>query len=116
MPPWLRRNLVLVAPIAAVQTLSYLVLNHFPLRAPRPLPLTPLDQAVPFLVWTVWPYLGLIASQVVLPLLIRSRAVVVRLALAYGLAIPTLFVTFLLFPTTYPRPPAPEGDGVSEAT
>jgi hypothetical protein len=114
MPAWLRRNLLIMVPITVVQTTSYLLLNHFPLRQPRSLPMTPIDEAVPFLAWTVWPYLGLIASQATLPLLIRSRAVIVRLARAYALAIPLLFLTFLLWPTTYPRPAAPAGDGLSE--
>jgi len=34
-----------------------LLANHYPLIAPAYLPLTPLDRAIPFLVWTVWPYL-----------------------------------------------------------
>jgi hypothetical protein len=114
MPAWLRRNLLIVVPIAVVQTTLYLLLNHFPLREPQSLPLTPLDEAVPFLVWTVWPYLALIASQATLPLLIRSKDVIIRLARAYALAIPTLFLTFLLLPTTYPRPPEPGPDGFNE--
>jgi hypothetical protein len=104
------RNARLVLPFALLQSASYWLLNHYPLWSPRRLPLTMIDEALPFWPWTVWPYLALLLLAPLLPLLIQSEHNFRRLLLAYFLAIPATFAVFLLFPTEYVRPPAPLDD------
>lgn len=60
--------------------------NHQPLALARPpvtLPLTWLDQAVPLLEWTVWPYL-VFAGCIFLPLLLTDRQVFRQCLAALG--------------------------------
>src|SRR5262249_26827283 len=83
------RNGAVVAPCLLLNTGVYLFLNHFPLRPSQQLPLTVLDQWIPFWTWTVWPYLILLTSDVVLPLFVRDRALFRRMVCAYALAIST---------------------------
>ncbi len=92
-----------------------MLLNHATLAAAGTLPLTRVDHVIPFWPWTVWPYLALITSEAILPLLIRRGDVMARLALAYCLATPINFLTFYLLPIRYERPDAPTGPGVSNA-
>jgi hypothetical protein len=108
--PWwsiLCRNARLVVPLALLQTLIYLTLNHDPFASARELPLTALDRWVPFWPWTVGPYLLLVVSGAVWPLLIRDPARLRRLLLAYVVAMTLAVCCYVFFPTTYPRPPAP---------
>jgi membrane-associated phospholipid phosphatase len=108
-------RLALVIPLAAVNTVGYLVANEYPLFARNHLPLTPVDRAIPFLVWTVWPYAMLLLSDIVLPFLVRDRALFSRMLVAYGVAIGTNFLIWSLFPTVIARPDLPSGDSLSEA-
>lgn len=93
-----------VLPLALVNTAAYLLVNHYPLFQPVYLPLTPLDRAIPFLVWTVWPYLLLLVADVVLPFLVRERALFKRMLVAYAVAISTNLVIWMLVPTAIARP------------
>jgi hypothetical protein len=108
----LTENLGLVVLVGAIQATFYFSLNHWPLFPSRELPLTLVDRATPFLVWTVWPYLVLLSSDLLLPLLIRRRSTVPRLIVAHATAMSLALLTFLLLPTHYPRPAAPAGDGL----
>ncbi len=108
-------RLALVIPLAAINTVGYLVANEYPLFARSDLPLTAIDRALPFLVWTVWPYAMLLLADVVLPFLVRDRALFNRMLLAYGIAIGTNFLVWSLFPTAIARPDLPSGESLSEA-
>jgi hypothetical protein len=99
-----------VAPIAVAQVGIYWLLNHYPPFAPRELPLTWIDRALPFSPWTIWGYFALIAMAVLLPLGVDSRKTFRRLLLAYGLAMGTAWLFFIFFPTRYIRPPLPDDD------
>jgi len=99
-----RRNACIIVPLALLQSSAYWLLNHYPIRLPSSLPLTALDEAIPFLRWTVWPYLLLMVAGPILALFISSRAVMRRVLIAYAFSIPPAFLVFLLFPTHYPRP------------
>jgi hypothetical protein len=109
----LGQNLRLVGIVAVIQAVLYFSLNHCPLFPSRALPLTAVDRAVPFWTWTVWPYLLLLSSDLLLPLLIRRHATVPRLLVAHATAMALALLTFLFLPTHYPRPAAPRGDDVS---
>ena len=99
-----RRNARLIVPLAIAQTTAYWLLNHFPVRNSTGLPLTPVDEAIPFRLWTVWLYLVLLLAGPMLPLFIQSRQVIRRLIVAYLFCVPPAFLMFLCFPTHYPRP------------
>src|SRR5688572_15856886 len=90
-------NARVVLPLAAVQSALYFALNHFPQRPSRLLPLTVLDQWVPFWPWTVGPYFALIAGQVILALFVRDRLVFRRALAAYVLGMGASLLTFLLW-------------------
>ncbi len=113
MPLWHKARVML--PLVLVNTTGYLLLNHHPTRPPALLPLTPVDAGLPFWVWTIWPYAVLLFADVVLPLFIRARAIFRDTVWAYAVAIALNFTVWALFPTTYPRPPLPQGDSLSEA-
>jgi hypothetical protein len=109
-PISLIQKIYLVAPLAVLQTSVYWLFNHYPVFPSRELPLTSIDRAVPFWIWTISAYFALIAMAVALPLLVGRRTVFRRLLQAYGISIVTAWLFFLLFPTHYPRPPMPTDD------
>jgi hypothetical protein len=108
------RNVAIVSAIALVNGTGYLWLNHH-LRAPTQLWLTPLDRAIPFLPWTMWPYLVLFVSDVIFPLVLRDGRVFRDVVFAYLIAILTNVVIWNLLPTTYPRPAPPSGSSITDA-
>jgi membrane-associated phospholipid phosphatase len=108
-------RLALAVPLAAINTFGYLVANEYPLFARRHLPLTPVDHAIPFLVWTIWPYAMLLLTDLAFPFLVRGRAVLHRMLLAYGLAMGANFFVWWLFPTTIARPSLPAEASLSAA-
>ena len=63
----------------------------------------------------MWPYLLLLASDVVVPLALRTRAVFGSTLVAYGVAISLNFIGWTLFPTLYPRPPLPTEPSLTNA-
>lgn len=101
-----RERLVPVLGIGAVQTALYLWLDHHPPRPSALLPMTAVDRALPFLPWTVWAYLALLACEALFPLLVRERSSFRRLLVAYAIAMGVAFATYAVFPTRYPRPEA----------
>lgn len=108
-------KLALVIPLAAINTVGYLVANEYPLFPRSHLPMTSLDQAIPFLVWTIWPYGLLLLADLVFPFLVRDRALFNRMLLAYGVAMGANFLVWSLFPTTMARPSLPSEDTLSAA-
>lgn len=112
--PYLRRNLRVLAPLALVNAAGYLLLNHYHLREPAFLPLTAVDRATPFLVWTTWAYAVLLLSDLALPMCIRDTRVFNDAVRAFLVVLVINLSTWAAFPTTYPRPPPPQGDSLSE--
>ena len=104
------KRLYLVAPLAVVQIGVYWLLNHFLLRPSRELPLTWIDRATPFMIWTIWAYFALIAMAAVLPLLVRNDSVFRRLLRAYIVAgMVAMRGCFTLFPHALPPPATASG-------
>ncbi|XXF78555.1 phosphatase PAP2 family protein [Myxococcaceae bacterium GXIMD 01537] len=110
----LRRNVKVVLPLALLQGVGYVLLNRHHLREPTLLPLTALDRDTPFLVWTVWAYAALLSSDFLLPLFIRDGRVLNDAIRAFLVVIAVNFAVWAAFPTSYPRPPPPQGDSLSE--
>jgi hypothetical protein len=105
------RNASVVIPLAVCQTLAYSWFNHRATPDAHTLPLTAVDRWIPFLPWTVWPYLGLAAAALLLPIFIRQGWVLRQVLIAYALAMGTTFLCFALFPTIYVRPEHGSGTG-----
>lgn len=77
---------------------------------------TPLDQAIPFLPWTVWFYLpGYAMMFVVAVVVIEDWATYLRTAAALVVAAIPAWTTHALFPVAYPRPATPDGPGLDAA-
>jgi len=112
--PYLRRNFRVLMPLALVNAAGYLLLNHFPPREPAYLPLTAVDVATPFLVWTTWAYAVLLLSDIALPMCIRDTRVFNDAVRAFFVVLAVNLSVWSVFPTTYPRPPPPQGDSLSE--
>jgi hypothetical protein len=106
----LTKKLCFIAPLGVVQVGVYWLLNHYLFFTSRELPLTAIDRATPFLLWTIWGYIALIAMAPGLPLLVRDNRVFWRLLRAYVMAMGTAWLFYLFFPTHYPRPPLPSDD------
>ena len=92
---------------------AYVYLNLTPLFTPTALPMTALDHAVPFLVWTVWPYAAMNLSNAVMPFAIKGRdnfrQMVVTLSIAMGVCV----AIWLFWPTTFERPDVPVANTAS---
>jgi hypothetical protein len=104
----LAQKLCIIAPLAVLQVGLYWLLNHCLLFRSRELPLTWIDRATPFWLWTIWGYFALITMAPGLPLLVQRKSVFRRLLLAYFISMITAWLFFLFMPTHYPRPPLPE--------
>lgn len=113
--PTYREKAVIITPFMFLYASVYLFLNHFPVEAPNLLPMLQIDQDIPFLVWTVYPYSVLLASGILLPLFIRSRELIYRTMSAYVVSLAINATIWALYPTTYPRPAAPVGGSLTEA-
>lgn len=98
------RNAKCVGPIALVQGVAYFTLNHFPLFEARALPLTWIDRAMPFWLWTIWPYLVMISAPVALPLVIRQEAIFRQALWAYVPAVGLTLACHGFWPTRIDRP------------
>jgi membrane-associated phospholipid phosphatase len=111
-PASLKLKLVAGIGATALNAVVYLFANHFPLRAPRELPWTALDAAVPFVPATVWVYVTdyvLVASAF---LFCRTEDDVRRFARAFAAMLLTGCAVHLVWPTTFPRDRFPlEGAG-----
>jgi hypothetical protein len=105
--PW-KRNILAILALTVILYSGYQLSNRFHITAPQYLPLSALDQAIPFLLWTVWPYF-LLVLLAFLPLGIRDTAIFWRAMIAYTVAITINISIWLLFPTVYARPQMPDG-------
>lgn len=114
VPAFLWRNLKVLLPLAVLNATAYLLLNHHPPREPVLLPLTLVDRATPFLVWTVWVYAVLLLCDIALPIWIRDLRIFNDAVRAFAVALVLNVTVWSLWPTTYPRPPLPRGDSLSE--
>ena len=108
------QNAAIVLPIAAAQSAVYLLLTYHSFRPVSTLRPTWLDRQIPFVAWTVWPYLGLVVVSIALPILIRNPVVFRGLLRAYVMAILVAFGSYALLPTRVERDPSyRDGPGLS---
>jgi hypothetical protein len=108
----LREKACWLTSTVAVLYMGYQASNRFHWCDPFTLILTPVDRAIPFLLWTIWPYYLLIAL-LVLPLFLKDRGNFFLALIAYGIATGGNIIFWTVFPTCLPRLPLPEGTGLS---
>jgi len=103
----LKKKLLWLFYFAIAYHVLYVVPNFWPLFEPKYLPLTWIDQSIPFLPWTFIPYLSdYILALVVLFMVSENRLIL--LARLTGLVLILSSLIFVFFPTTYPRPIYPQ--------
>ena len=107
------RKVSVIVPIATLNMGIYLALNWHPLGPARALPMTVIDRALPLLPWTVWPYMVLLLADGVLPMLMRRDETFSRMLKCYAVTALLNIAGWVVLPVTYPRPPLPEGEGLS---
>jgi hypothetical protein len=111
-----RRRLSIVAIALLLNSAVYLSINAYPLREPRLLPRTVVDDWLGWQAWTIWPYWLLLLAGPALTLAIRERRLLRATVRAYAVAIALDAAIWLLWPTRIVRPPLPQGlDGLTEA-
>lgn len=108
-------RLVTMAVVGPLAVGLYCLLNRWPVFAPRMLPLTAVDQATPFLLWTVWPYAAINVSNAVMPFFIRERRNFRQMLLTLGIGLGISALFWLLWPVAYPRPPLPADESATAA-
>ncbi|MFZ5443079.1 MAG: phosphatase PAP2 family protein [Myxococcota bacterium] len=88
----------------------YFTANHYPLHEPWLLPMTRLDAAVPFLPWTVVPYLSAYALAFVGYLSLRRAENGLRFVQVFLTCVVVAGLTHWALPTRFPRElfPVPE--------
>lgn len=74
---------------------------HF--RPPALLPVSPIDEAVPFIAWTVWIYISQFVFLFYCLWLLKYSMSISRAFYSMGLASLLSFIVFILYPTLMPR-------------
>ena len=103
---WMQ-NAAIVLPITIVHSLIYRQLTYESFFPVRVLHSTWLDRQIPFLPWTVWPYLLMVLMTIGCPIVTKRRDVFRMTLTAYLLATLMAFGTYLLIPTAIERQPLP---------
>lgn len=107
----LPRRLAVVGVAGAIDLALYGMFNRAPTQPPALTPHCFVDDVVPFLPWTIYPYLTLLGLAFVLPPLVRERAAFVDMMRAFVTAIGLNYAVWIAWPTFMPRPDDP-GDVV----
>lgn len=100
------RNIFGMLLLTVVLYAGYQISNRFHILEPRYLPLTAIDDSIPFLVWTVWPYFLLI-FMAFLPIAIKDKALFDRSMMAFTIGVSINIAFWLFMPTIFYRPVQP---------
>ena len=87
----------------AIGFFLYYSTNHYPVYAPSLLPITRLDQAIPFLPWTVLVYVSEYVFFVVIYLTSKDYANLNKFFYSFLFTQSLSCLIFYFFPTVYPR-------------
>lgn len=102
-------------PVGALLFLSaffmYYFTNHHPIFTPRELPLTPIDDAIPFIPWTVLIYVSEYFFFTTVYLVCRDMENVNKYIYSFFATQGVSCLVFLLWPTIFPRDLYPIPDG-----
>jgi membrane-associated phospholipid phosphatase len=102
--------------LAVITAFLYLTSNHFHIFEPRLLPMTWLDQVVPFVPQTVWVYTSEYYLFVAVYLTCKNRENINRFVYAFLCQQVISTIIFWAWPTTYPRELFPLPDTLDPAT
>lgn len=105
----LPRRIAMVLATMTIATVFYLAINTYPLREPRLLPLTFIDEWIGWQAWTIWPYWLLLFTGPALLLSIRERGLLLATLRAYAIAMSLNAAIWLAWPTRMLRSGLPEG-------
>ena len=107
----LLQQFIVVLIWTSVLYIGYQLTNRFQLFTPVLLPMFGFERTIPFWTWTVLPYFLLIGGMY-LPTFLSKPEDFVTALYAITIAACVNYGIFLFYPTTFPRPPAPEGMAV----
>lgn len=107
------KSLAICAFTYLVMLTGYQACKWEPFFSAHPLPMTPIDLAIPFIPETVWVYGTVSYATLFLYLILKKPADVRRLFLSLVVGSFFCTVVFALYPTTYPRELYPTPGGVS---
>jgi membrane-associated phospholipid phosphatase len=82
----------------------YLVTNHQTWQTPHLLPMTWIDNAVPFMPWTGWIYATVYVMPILPTVFVSERREILGMVWAFVGAATVCFTVFLIYPTVFPRP------------
>lgn len=100
----------------AIGASLYLASNHFPIYPPQMLPMTWLDQNIPFMPWTVWVYNSEFFLFFSAYILSKDMENANKYLYSFLLLQIVSVTIFLFWPTTYPRELFPLSDSVDPVT
>ncbi len=101
--------------LLTVVTLVYLASNHFPLRAPQPLPFNFVDRLIGWHAWAIWPYWLLLVIAPAFILAISDRRIFFATLRAYAMAMAINAAVWVLWPTSLARDGVPVDAGDATA-
>ena len=110
--PFTKRVLIVLLWTSVLYT-GYQLTNRYQFFTVHHLPLTFIDDNVPFLVWTVIPYFILIGGMY-LPIFINNKKIFYQSLIALTIAVCLNYSIFFFWPTIIERPPIPLGNTISE--
>lgn len=100
----------------AFATAIYLTTNHFPLFQPQLLPMTWVDQAIPFMPNTLWVYVSEYIFFAVVFILIRDMTTLNKFVYSFTALQLVSVLIFWVWPTTFPRGSFPLAGDLNAAT
>lgn len=109
----MRERLTALVVLGTAVVGAYCYLNVAPVFTPGTLPMTALDQAIPFILWTVWPYVGLNVSNAVMPFFVHKRSNFRQLVVTLSIAMAISILFWLFWPISFARPDVPTANTAS---
>ena len=107
-PRTVPQQFVVVLIWTSILYVGYQLTNRFHFFEPHYLPMFEFEYAIPFWTWTVLPYFLLIGGMY-LPTFLSRPQDFAKALYAITFAVCINYTIFILYPTVFPRPPAPEG-------
>ncbi len=102
------KRLIIIIVWTSILYVFYVITNRHQFFTPSFLPLSSIDQQMPFWTWTVVPYFMLIWFMY-LPALIDDQRLFWRAMVALTIGVVINYTVFVLWPTVIERPPVPTG-------
>lgn len=104
----MKQKLLLLLILPPLFNLCYFLPQWAPIYNAQPIPMTPIDLAVPFQPWWILPYLSMYLLLPLVPVFATTTDQLRRYVLGTALMFIIAAVCFFLWPISYPRPHLPE--------